>query len=34
MSDILKDPDLYRLLSDEDGPMIMTNYSVDKLSYP
>ena len=34
LSDILKDPDLYHLLSDEDGPMIMTNYPVDKLSYP
>ena len=34
LSYILKDPNLYHLLSDEDGPMIMTNYSVDKLSYP
>jgi len=34
LSDILKDPELYHLLSDEDGPMIMTNYLVDKLSYP
>lgn len=34
LSDILKDPDLYHLLSDEDGPMIMINYPVDKLSYP
>jgi hypothetical protein len=34
LSDILKDPDLYHLLSDEDGPMIMTNYPIDKLSYP
>jgi len=34
LSDILKDPDLYRLLSDEDGPMIMTIYTVNKLSYP
>ena len=34
VSDLLQDPELYHLLSDEDGPMIMTRYPVDKSSYP
>jgi len=34
ISDILSDPELYRLLSDEDGPMSMTRYPIDKSSYP
>ncbi len=34
VSDVLKDPGLYHLLSDEDGPMIMPRYPVDKSSYP
>ena len=34
LSDILKDPDLYHLLSDKDDPMIMTNNLVAKLPYP
>ncbi|NQV38635.1 MAG: hypothetical protein HQ509_11610 [Candidatus Marinimicrobia bacterium] len=34
ISDILSDPELYRLLSDEDGCMTMPRYPVDKSSYP
>ncbi len=34
VSDVLKDPGLYPLLSDEDGPMTMPRYPVDKSSYP
>ena len=34
VSDLLQDSDLYHLLSDEDGPMIITRYPVDKSSYP
>lgn len=34
ISDILSDPKLYRLLSDEEGPMTMTRYPIDKSSYP
>ncbi len=34
ISDILSDPELYVLLSDEEGPMSMTRYPIDKSSYP
>ncbi|NOZ75328.1 MAG: hypothetical protein GXO90_08125 [FCB group bacterium] len=34
IGDILSDPAIYKLLSDEDGPMLMPRYPVDKSSYP
>ena len=34
VNELLKDPQLYHLLSDEDGPMIMTQYPSNKSSYP
>ncbi len=34
LSDLLKDTELYHLLSDEDDPMLMTRYPVNKSSYP
>ncbi|RMF09689.1 MAG: hypothetical protein D6762_03065 [Candidatus Neomarinimicrobiota bacterium] len=32
--DILRDPELYRLFSDESGPMEVTRYSTDPSNYP
>jgi len=34
VEELLKDPQLYHLLSDEDGPMMMTRYPANKSSYP
>lgn len=34
IADILQDPQLYRLLSDEDGPMTVVRYATDQALYP
>ena len=34
VEELLKDPQLYHILSDEDGPMMMTRYPANKSSYP